>query len=242
MHEIRDFGISVRAPQMTTALHAVGHRFESGRAQFYYRKQLILRFITSPDFNLNMSDEEVNSRLEKVREIIKKEAKPGDWQYHQVVVVKYAKLLAKKLGADEEMAELGALLHDIGRIRHGPDDHDVTGVPEAEKILKQVGYPKRVIEEIKHCVEAHRGSKDIPRRTLVAEIVANADAMAHFDIMPRIFHKNVFGLEFPEIVRWFRDKVDRNWNKKLTLPEAREMVREKYEAIVLLLDAVEEYL
>jgi putative nucleotidyltransferase with HDIG domain len=179
--------------------------------------------------------------IEKVRDIVKKDAKSGDWQYHQLIVVKYAKLLAKKLGADEELAELGALLHDIGRIRHGPKDHDITGIPEAEKILKQVGYPQEVIDEIKHCVESHRGSKDIPRRTLVAEIVANADAMAHFDVMPRMFYINVPNLEFPEMVKWFKDKVKRNWEKKMTLPEAKEMVKEKYQAIALLLEAIEEY-
>ena len=180
--------------------------------------------------------------IEKVREIVKSEAQPGDWQYHQLIVVKYAKLLAKKLDADMELAELGALLHDIGRIRHGSKDHDITGIPEAEKILEKVGYSQEVIDEIKHCVEFHRGNKNIPKKALVAEIVANADAMAHFDVMPRIFHKSVFNLEFPETVRWFKEKVKRNWEKKLTLPEARKMVKEKYKAIVLLLETVEEYI
>jgi len=29
-------------------------------------------------------------------------------------------------------------------------------------------------------------------------------------------------------------KIQRDWNKKLTIPEAKEMMREKYEAIILL--------
>lgn len=34
------------------------------------------------------------------------------WGHHIVPVVKFSKMLAKKLGADKEIVELAALLHD----------------------------------------------------------------------------------------------------------------------------------
>ena len=182
--------------------------------------------------------------IEKVRELVKKEADEFDWKYHLVPVVKYAKLLAKKLNADEDLAELGALLHDIGRIKFGGKNHEITGIPEAEKILKQVNAPREVINEVKHCVESHRGSKDIPPKTTIAKIVANADAMAHFDAIPVLIQVALKkeNDDIEKAFRWVYEKIERDWNKKLTIPEAKEMMKEKYEAIKLLFDSMKEYM
>ncbi len=176
------------------------------------------------------------NRIEKVREIVKSECDEWLWKHHLSYVVKYSKLLAEKLGIDEEIAELGALLHDIGIPKHGNEDHEKTGMAEAERILKAVGYPQKVIDEVRHCVESHRASKDTKPATLAAKIVANADAMAHFDTIPHLMHialENENG-DSEKARRWIFDKIERDWNKKLTIPEAKEMMREKYNAIKIL--------
>ena len=178
--------------------------------------------------------------IDKVREIIKQEASDFDWRFHVVPVVKYSKELAQKLGADEELAELAALLHDIGRFRFEAKDHEITGVPEAEKILKDLGYASDVIDEVKHCVESHRGSKDVKPETMIAEIVKNADAMAHFDIVPVFFYMNFKGSSFDDLLIWMEGKIERGW-KKITIPEAREMMEEKHKAIGVVLDSCKEY-
>lgn len=180
--------------------------------------------------------------LNKVRELIKNEADETDWKYHLVPVVKYAKKLAKIMNADKEIVELAALLHDIGRLRFGGENHDITGIPEAEKILKEHNASQDVINEVKHCIESHRGSKDIPPRTTIAKIIANADAMAHFDILPVFFYWRSKKQNFNEVFKWVDEKVDRDWNKKLTLPEARKMMKEKYKAIKLVLNSNKEYM
>lgn len=178
--------------------------------------------------------------IEQIRELVKKEAKESDWKDHIVPVVNYAKKLAKILGVDEEKAELAALLHDIGRIKFGSKDHEITGIPEAEKILKEYNYPKETIDEVKHCIESHRGSKDILPRTILAQIITNADAMAHLDILPLFFH-NPKKHTFEESLQFVSGKIDRDWNKKLTLPEAKQMMEEKYRAIKLILDSNKQY-
>ncbi|HLC57681.1 MAG TPA: HD domain-containing protein [Candidatus Nanoarchaeia archaeon] len=175
--------------------------------------------------------------LEKIRQLVKNEADEDDWDYHLVPVVNYAKKLAKLLKADEEVTELAALLHDIGRLRFSDEDHDITGVPEAEKILKEHGYPQKVIDEVKHCVESHRSSKNISPKTTIAKIIANADAMAHFDILPVFFYWRCKKSNFKEAFTWVDEKIERDWNKKLTLPEAKNMMKEKYQAIKLILDS-----
>lgn len=154
---------------------------------------------------LNASPLPCQIMLEEIRKVVRDKAEEEDWKYHIVPVVKYAKQLAVMLKEDEETAELAALLHDIGRLIPGgeKENHEIIGVPEAEKILKENGYPKDIIDEVKHCVESHRSGKGTPPRTSIARIIANADA--------------------------------------LTIPEAKELMREKYKAIRLILDSTKRY-
>lgn len=183
------------------------------------------------------------NKIREVRKLVKSKFKEHDWKYHIVPVVKYAKKLAKEYKVDEEVVELAALLHDIGRvsIKHD-EDHHVVGVPEAERVLRKFNYPEKVIEEVKHCVASHRTSKGPEPKTMIAKIIANADAMAHFDILPVFFHWRHKRYKFEENVKWADNKIKKDWQKKLTLPRARNLVEKKYKAIRLLLDALKKYI
>lgn len=73
-----------------------------------------------------------SSVLKSVREIVMRESDDWSRKNHIPYVVKNAKLLARKLGADEDLAELAALFHDIG-MKFGNKDHEITCIKEAEK-------------------------------------------------------------------------------------------------------------
>ena len=184
------------------------------------------------------------SIVAKVREIVKNDSGEWDWKYHITPVVRYSLELAEKLDADIESVEIGALLHDIGRIRFSPKDHEITGVAEAEKILKSLNYPDEKIREIKHIVGSHRGSGKIKPKTLAAKIVANADARAHFSVIPAMMQiaLKVKDGNLAEAFGWIDKKVERDWNEKLTLPEARDMMEGHYKAIRLIFDSMKRYL
>jgi uncharacterized protein len=179
--------------------------------------------------------------LSKIRQRVKGLADEEDWKYHIVPVVHYARVLAKTMRVDEELAELAALLHDIGRLKFGDADHEITGMVEAEKILKEYHYPQEVIDEIKQCVGSHRGNKENPPTSTLARIIANADAMAHFDVLPLFFYWRAKKESFDEAFRWVDEKIERDWHKKLTLPEAKKLMEEKYKAVRLLLNSINAY-
>ncbi len=182
--------------------------------------------------------------IKRVREIIKEECRnckrysSNVWDQHIVLVIGYSKMLAQKLGADEDLAELAALLHDLGSLRFGEEGHEITGQREAEKILKELGYSSKAIEEIKEAIGSHRGSLDVKPKSLTAKILANADAMAHFDVVPVLLRVGLdkYNRDEKLAAKWVLDKLERDWNKKLTIPEAKEMVTEKYQAAKLLLN------
>lgn len=180
--------------------------------------------------------------VEKVRKLVEKECKKptnvfgyGFWTDHILSTVKYAKILAKRLGGDKEIVELAALLHDIGVIKGDSKNHHISGVKEAERILKKFNYSSEKIEEIKHCIFTHRSSQSIQRKNIEAKCIASADAMAHFDEIPQLFESAFtrFTMNPGEGKQWIIGKLKRDW-KKLT-PEARKICKAKYEAIKLIL-------
>ena len=161
----------------------------------------------------------------------------GSYSHHILTVVKYSKMLARKLKADMEIVEIAALLHDYASVvnKKWKENHHIYGSRLAEEVLKKYNYPKDKIEQVKHCIVSHRASKKIPRETIEAKIVASADAMAHFDkfnsLLYFAFTKGGMGID--EGTKWVLGKLERDWKK--LMPEAKEMVRGKYEGIKIAL-------
>ncbi len=156
----------------------------------------------------------------------------GIWSHHLIDVVRHARALAAELDADREVIEIAALLHDYAAIAD-PEliaEHHVHGARLAREILAGYGYPDDGIEAVRACILSHRGSREVPRATIEARIVASADAMAHIDNVPALLHVAFTrrGLGIDEGVAWVLEKLGRSWAK--LMPEARARTRDRYEA------------
>lgn len=180
--------------------------------------------------------------LKKLKIIVEEECKKDSnlfgyaiWE-HIKKVVKFGKLLSEKLNVDKEIVEISAWLHDYGSIIGNYKNHHIIGAKEAEKILKQFNYPQERIEKVKHCIYSHRGSKNIPRKTLEAEIIASADAMSQFVDISSLFYLaySTHKLNHQEGAKFIRKKIEQSWNK--IMPEGKEIVRKKYNSIMELLE------
>jgi uncharacterized protein len=153
---------------------------------------------------------------------------------HFVSVVNYAKKMAKETGADIEIVGLSAWLHDIASIQGNYENHHIVGAKIAKELMTKYNYPKEKIEKIKHCIIAHRASKDIPRKTIEAECVADGDAMSHFDNIDALFYLALVTrkLKIEDAKKFIKEKLERSWNK-LT-PRAKIIVKPKYDAMKIL--------
>ncbi|MDP2946680.1 MAG: hypothetical protein Q8N88_01060 [Nanoarchaeota archaeon] len=125
----------------------------------------------------------------------------------------------------------------MGSIIYGRDNHHITSCEVAEKKLKELDYPQDRIEKIKHCIISHRGSQDINRETTEAKILAEADAMSHFDALPGLFRacyvfENVKSQK--DAKNSVKRKLTNSYNKLST--EAREIIKPKFKAAMLLLE------
>ncbi len=178
--------------------------------------------------------------IEKIKQIVEEACQKETnhfgysiWSHHILSVIEYAKILAEKFNADAEIVEIAALLHDYAGIKDYKfyDEHHIHSSNEAERILQDFNYPQDRIEQIKHCILTHRGSRNFFKETIEAEILASADSMAHFanvnSLLYLVFVERKMSLD--EGTEWILNKLERSWKK--LMPEAREIIKAKYEAI-----------
>lgn len=162
---------------------------------------------------------------------------PGIWTHHIVFVVKYSKMLAAMLCADQEIVEIAALLHDYAGIKDSSysKEHHIHGANEAETILKALNYPDDKIEKIKLCILSHRGSVVIQRNSPEEICVASADGMAHIDQVASLMYAafKERGLSIEDGKTWVREKLKRTWGK--LCPKAQTIVKYKYECALEIL-------
>ncbi len=181
--------------------------------------------------------------IKKVRAFVKTECqKPSSkygyepFAFHFEPVVKYAKKLANEVGADKEIVQIAAWLHDIGSIIYGRQDHHITGAKIAGKLLADLNYPPAKIKLVQKCILNHRGSINNIRKSKEEQIIAEADAMSHFDNIAGIFkaafiYENLSQQDAQKTVR----KKLQNKYRQIKTPYAKKIIKPKYDAAMLLL-------
>lgn len=161
----------------------------------------------------------------------------GIWTHHISKVAANSVHLASVFGADPEIVEIAALLHDYASVkdRACSDDHHIQGAVEAEKLLRQFNYPPHKIEAVKDCIMAHRASVRVEQRSAEAICLANADALTHIQYVPSLLYfvyvHEQMGID--EGAAWVRAKLQRSWDK---LSESvRDMAYKQYQAALQVL-------
>lgn len=193
-----------------------------------------------------MGENSLNSEelIQSISNIVEQQSKQDTnifgyegWIYHVTIVVRYAKLMAEILGADKEIVEISALLHDYASVKDKAmyKQHHIYGAIEAERILKGFNYPEERIIKIKECIIQHRGSVTLERTSKESICIASADAMAHIDQVPSLLHLAYCKrkMEISEGAKWVSNKIERSWNK--LCPEAKEIIKLKYECAKIIL-------
>ena len=100
-----------------------------------------------------------------------------DWNHVKRVKRNAEKILSKESG-DREVVLLSVYLHDIGRSREDSgeiEDHASWSAEKAGEILSRHNYNRETINQVKHCIQAHRYSTSVEPETVEAEILCDAD-------------------------------------------------------------------
>ena len=157
------------------------------------------------------------------------------WEQHVKYVVKEAKELAEKYGADLEIVELGALLHDVALMANVGErkDHHINGANIAREMLNGVNYPKDRIDAVVSCVLKHRSSKNTSN--IEQQCVADADILAHFDNIPMLFNSafNRNNVKLEEIKSWLKACFEKDYNDLSEMTKIE--FKDRYETICSIL-------
>ncbi|WP_420644779.1 HD domain-containing protein [Candidatus Leptofilum sp.] len=107
------------------------------------------------------------------------------WE-HVTAVVTLALKLAELTGADAEVVEAAAWLHDI-RKDVGPK-HPQEGAKFAHEILPTTDFPKKKIGHVARCIRSHMGLwRRKPLKNLEAQVLWDADKLAKMGLTS-LFH------------------------------------------------------
>jgi len=98
------------------------------------------------------------------------------WEHVQAVV-RLAIRLAERTGADREVCEAAAWLHDVAK--NGSKNHGQDGAIAARRILPETDFPADKVEAVADAIGKHVGlSHDDPIEPLAAAVLWDADKLS----------------------------------------------------------------
>lgn len=155
------------------------------------------------------------------------------FEQHVLVVREYSALLAKALGADAEIVELAAYLHDMGAVSDfaALSRHPAAGAEIAQKVLQEQGYPAERTERVARCVMSHSSPVQMGGGLPEEVCLSNADAMSQITKpsywLYYAFQVRQFG--FAEGREWLRQRVESNW--VALIPPARQLIEREHRQV-----------
>lgn len=162
---------------------------------------------------------------------------PSFFDQHIAVVAECATSLAQRLGADVEVVELAAYLHDISVVRDPATmpNHAELSADLAKQILLERGYPRDRATEVARSIALHSEPLAIGSASPEAVCLSNADALARI-LRPAYWMYMAFGVRkygFEEGRQWLISLFEKQWHS-LVAP-AKELVGGQHAATLELL-------
>src|SRR5487761_1856264 len=162
-------------------------------------------------------------------------------KWHLEIVERIAAELCEHyyLEADRELVEVLVWLHDYGKILDFDNQYAVT-LSAGQQKLTELGFPAAFIEKAISYIEMvdKKLEVDLRKAPIEVQIVSSADGCSHM-VGPslKIFwneatDRTFAGKTFEELMAGDRRKLDKDWNRKIVLPEARQAFEQRYKFLL----------
>lgn len=160
-------------------------------------------------------------------------------KWHLEIVEKLAiELCGHHPEADRSAVEVLVWLHDYGKIFNYDRQYETTLTAGRQK-LTELGFPPEFVDKVIGYAETldKKMEVDLHQAPIEVQIVSSADGCSHM-VGPflKIFwneatDKTFAGKEFEELMQLDRRKIDKDWNRKIVLPEARQAFEQRYKLL-----------
>lgn len=162
-------------------------------------------------------------------------------KWHLEIVERIALELAEKYPeANRDLVEVMAWLHDYGKILVGFDNQYETTQQAGHEKLIGLGFSADFVEKVLKYVEIldKKLEVDLHEAPIEVQIVSSADGCSHL-VGPfmQIFwnersDKTFAGKEYEELMQLNIAKANKDWTRKIVLPEARAAFESRYKHIL----------
>ena len=168
------------------------------------------------------------------------------WE-HVRAVVRLSLWLAQEMGADPEIAEAAAWLHDICK---GGASHGTAGAKEAKKVLDGTDFPPdkipAVVDAIARHVGLYRAPESPPLEPLETAILWDADKLSKLGVQALAYNLGMNYLNGLDLVQRRRNMLEftqavlNRTVASMNTEPARRLAEQRYQAMVGVLEMWEE--
>ena len=151
---------------------------------------------------------------------------------HLMIAERIAMELCDKYSsADRNIVFALVWFHDFGKPIDEENERGVTKTKGVE-VMREIGLPKDFIKKVLNSwirMEM-KNEIDISKESIEVQIVSTADGASHFvgKFYPSYFEDlKKSGME--AILDQLRNKINKDWERKIVLPEAKESFRERFQ-------------
>ncbi len=139
--------------------------------------------------------------------------------------------------ANPDLVEVMVWLHDYGKILDWDRQHERNLLDKGRDKLIELGLSKDFANKAADYIEMHDKSQEIDLRQapIEVQISSSADGCSHLvgPFLPIFWHeatdKTFVNKTLEELMELNRKKIEKDWNYKIVLPEARKAFRAWYE-------------
>lgn len=162
----------------------------------------------------------------------------SDWLYdnHVLIVATYARELAKKYGASEELSETAALLHDVADVKMARVDpnHEEASLEIARQVMTEAGFSKEEVALVVDDAIRYHSCYDNERpKSQEGLMLATADSLAHLKTGFYVYAAWAYGKRrsLDELKNWVLKKIERDLYNKISFEDERQDATPDYEVI-----------
>ena len=152
-------------------------------------------------------------------------------KYHLELVEKISlELYQKYPNSDLELLQGLVWIHDYGKILGIKDEEEV--IEKSKKFMEEIGFEEEYVNRVINLLEIFESKMtvDLSEAPIEVRVVSTADGVSH---MYGPFYQ-MYCYENPEmsvedLMESNIKKLEKDWNRKIVLPEVKEELQERYE-------------